>query len=110
MNAIRRAHPALHRFDNLDWLETHNEWLVGYLKRSEDDVVAVVVNIDPFDEREWLVIVPPALGLPERFAVRDELAGDRYPWRTGRNYVKLAPGQAHVMAIEQPGKDDSHAP
>ena len=32
--------------------------------------------------------------------MRDELSGADYSWRTGRNYVKLAPGQAHVMAIE----------
>jgi starch synthase (maltosyl-transferring) len=100
VNAIRRAHPALQRFEDLAWLDTQNEWLVGYLKRWEDDAVGVVVNLDPFTEREGLVIVPPALGLPEAFAVRDELTGEPYSWRTGRNYVKLRPGGAHVMAIE----------
>jgi starch synthase (maltosyl-transferring) len=100
VNAIRRAHPAFHRFENLAWLDTHNDFLVGYLKRWEDDAVAVVVNVDPFAEREGLVIVPPSLALPDSFAVRDELSGADYSWRTGRNYVKLAPGQAHVMTVQ----------
>jgi starch synthase (maltosyl-transferring) len=100
VNAIRRAHPAFHRFENLAWLDTHNDFVVGYLKRWEDDAVAVVVNVDPFAEREGLVIVPPSLALPDSFAVRDELSGADYSWRTGRNYVKLAPGQAHVMTVQ----------
>jgi starch synthase (maltosyl-transferring) len=107
VNALRRAHAAFTRFDDLTWLETHNEFVVGYLKRWEDDAVAVVVNVDPFAEREGLVIVPSSLGLPEAFPVRDELSGADYAWRTGRNYVKLAPGQAHVMAIAEAGKDGS---
>jgi starch synthase (maltosyl-transferring) len=109
VNALRREHAAFHRFDNLTWLDTHNDFLVGYLKRWEDDGVAVVVNVDPFAEREGLVIVPPSLALPEAFAVRDELSGADYAWRTGRNYVKLGPGQAHVMAIRPNGKADSRA-
>jgi starch synthase (maltosyl-transferring) len=100
VNAVRRAHPAFHRFENLAWLDTHNDFLVGYLKRWEDDAVAVVVNVDPFAEREGLVIVPPSLALPDSFAVRDELSGADYSWRTGRNYVKLAPGQAHLMTVQ----------
>jgi hypothetical protein len=31
--------------------------------------------------------------------VRDLLTGERYRWRVGRNYVGLAPGQAHVMKV-----------
>jgi starch synthase (maltosyl-transferring) len=107
VNAIRRAHPALQRFEDLTWLDTHNEWLLGYLKRWQDDAVAIVVNIDPFTEREGLVIVPPTLGLAEAFAVRDELTGEPYSWRTGRNYVKLRPGGAHVMAIDTKGQGQS---
>jgi starch synthase (maltosyl-transferring) len=100
LNALRRAHPALQRFENLAWLETHSEHLVGYLKRWEDDAVAVVVNVDPFAEREGLAILPDWLGLPAELAAVDELTGERFRWRTGRNYVKLPPGGAHVMSIE----------
>jgi starch synthase (maltosyl-transferring) len=110
LNALRRAHPALHRFDNLVWLDTHNEFLVGYLKRWDDDAVAVIVNVDPFAEREGLAIVSPELGLPDDFPVVDELTGGRFRWRTGRNYVKLPPGGAHVMSIELSAEERGQTP
>jgi starch synthase (maltosyl-transferring) len=99
LNEIRRASPALQRFDGLAWLETHSDALVGFAKRSGDDAVVVIVNIDPFAAREGLALVPPELGLPPEFPVRDLLAADRYAWRTGRNYVRLEPGQAHVLKV-----------
>jgi starch synthase (maltosyl-transferring) len=102
VNAFRRDHPALHRFENLTWIDTQNELLIGYLKRWDDDAIAVVVNVDPFAEREGLAVVPHELGLPDEFAVVDELTGERYRWRTGRNYVKLPPGGAHLMGLELP--------
>jgi starch synthase (maltosyl-transferring) len=103
LNEIRRERPALRRFDNLSWLETHNDALVGFVKRESDDTVAVVVNIDPHAAREGLAIVPHELGLPETFAADELLTGERFVWRTGRNYVRLAPGKAHVLRIDANG-------
>ena len=40
---MRRALPALQRFDNLRWLETESDYLIAYAK---DDVICVV-NVDP---------------------------------------------------------------
>jgi starch synthase (maltosyl-transferring) len=99
LNEIRRAHPALRRFESLRWLETHNDELIAYVKREGDDMVITVVNLDPFARQEGLCIVPPDLGLPESFGAVDLLAGSTYRWRTGRNYVGLQPGGAHVMAV-----------
>jgi starch synthase (maltosyl-transferring) len=99
LNEIRRAHPALRRFESLRWLETHNDELIAYVKREGDDMVITVVNLDPFARQEGLCIVPPDLGLPEAFGAADLLAGATYRWRTGRNYVGLQPGGAHVMAV-----------
>jgi starch synthase (maltosyl-transferring) len=96
LNEIRRAEPALHRVGNLRWLDTEQEFLVAYVK---DDVV-VVVNIDPFEPREGLAIVPAALGLPPTFFARDLLSGERYRWTIGRNFVRLGPGKAHVFKLE----------
>jgi starch synthase (maltosyl-transferring) len=110
VNRLRRAHPALHRFENIVWIDTHNEFLVGYVKRWEDDAVVVVVNIDPFTEREGLAVMPHELGLPDEFAVVDELTDARFRWRTGRNYVKLAPGGAHVLAIELEAAKEEQIP
>ena len=96
LNEIRRAVPAFQRVDNLRWLDTEQERIVGFVK---DDVV-VVVNIDPFEPRDGLAIVPAALGLPPTFFARDLLGGERYRWTIGRNYVRLDPGQAHIFKLE----------
>jgi hypothetical protein len=44
-------------------------------------------------------VIPAALGLPPAFTVRDLLAEEDYAWRIGRNYVRLAPGAAHVLQV-----------
>jgi starch synthase (maltosyl-transferring) len=93
LNEVRRAEAALQRVDNLRWLETESDFLVAYVK---DDVVCIV-NIDPWNEREGLCIVPVALGWPPAFDVRDLIRDETHTWRAGRNYVKLAPGQSHVL-------------
>jgi starch synthase (maltosyl-transferring) len=95
LNAIRREHAALQRLENLRWLETENEQLVAYAK---DDVL-VVVNLDPRTAQEGVTVIPAALGLPPAFRVRDLLADESHAWRIGRNYVRLDPGQSHVLHV-----------
>jgi starch synthase (maltosyl-transferring) len=56
----------------------------------------VVVNLDPFAVHDGVCVIPPELGLPERFDVVDGLTGETYDWG-GRNYVRLGPGKAHVL-------------
>ena len=96
LNEIRRAEPALQRFENLRLLDTHGEHVFAYAKGTE---IAVAVNLDPRLPREDVVVVPPGLGWPDEFPVLDLLTGKRYRWRIGRNYVGLAPGAAHLMKI-----------
>ncbi len=59
------------------------------------------VNLDPFAWHEGIAVVPASLGLPPAFRVRDLLTEAGYTWHTGRNYVALASGQAHVMRVER---------
>ncbi len=100
LNEIRRAHPALQRLDDgFTWLETQNDELVAYAKREGDDVVLTVVNIDAAQPQEGLCVVPLSLGLPATFDAHDLLSEETYHWRTGRNYVGLRPGAAHVIAV-----------
>ena len=87
----------MQQFENLRLLETHGEHVFAYAKGAE---LAVAVNLDPHHAREDVIVVPPHLGLPEQFPVVDLLGGERYRWRVGRNYVGLAPGQAHVMKVD----------
>jgi starch synthase (maltosyl-transferring) len=101
LNKARRANPALQRFDNLTFLETENDNLFAYLKRTGDNTVVVVVNLDPFTAQEGVCILPVATGLPPAYHVHDLLAGETadWTWHIGRNYVRLDPGQSHVLRI-----------
>jgi starch synthase (maltosyl-transferring) len=96
LNEIRRATPALQQFDNVIFLETETDHLIAYAK---DDVI-VVVNLDPFATREGLAIVPAHLGLPPAFRATELLSGEAFTWHIGRNFVRLGPGQAHVVRVE----------
>jgi starch synthase (maltosyl-transferring) len=99
VNRLRRENPALQRVDNLVFLETESEHLLAYAKRSDDNDVIVVVNLDPFSPREGLTILPADLGYPPAFPVRDLLSDETYTWRIGRNYVGLPPGGSHVLRV-----------
>jgi len=102
LNEVRRAHPALTvgGLERLTWLETESEHLVGYARTLGDDAVLVVVNLDPFAAHEGVCVVPPALGLGDAVPVADALGGGAYSWGA-RNYVRLGPGQAHVMEVRR---------
>ena len=106
LNEIRRDHTSLQQFANLTWLETQSDDLIAYAKRDGDDVVITVVNLDAGERREGLCIVPDSLGLPDTFAADDLLSETTYRWRTGRNFVGLAAGAAHVITV---GRADDQA-
>jgi starch synthase (maltosyl-transferring) len=95
LNEVRRAEPALHRVENIRWLETENDQLIAYAK---DDVICVV-NLDPFNEQEGSCVIPVALGFPPAFDARELLNGTSFTWRAGRNYVKLGPGKSHLLKV-----------
>ena len=106
LNAIRKAHPALHWLRNLRFHHVNRPELICFSKRDaqEEDTVLVIVNLDPHQPREatvWLDL--PALGLESNadFVVTDELSGQSYRW--GRaNYVRLDPGYepAHIFQVK----------
>ena len=103
LNRLRRRHPALQQLRDITFHPVDNDALLAYSKRRGDDVVLVVVNLDPFHTQEATVSLDmPELGLSwhESFPVRDELTGETYHW--GRdNYVRLEPGRApaHVLSL-----------
>jgi starch synthase (maltosyl-transferring) len=99
LNEIRRSNRSLQRLDDVTFLATANERLIAYAKQSPSDTLVVAVNLDPFSTTEGLVNVPAELGLPGTFAVQDLLSDDTYAWRTGGNYVRLAPGKAHLLHV-----------
>jgi starch synthase (maltosyl-transferring) len=99
LNTARRNNPALQHLDNVTFLETENERLFAYLKRTGENAVIVVVNLDPMTTQEGVCLLPVSTGLPPAYRVRDLLADATWTWHIGRNYVKLAPGGSHVLRI-----------
>jgi starch synthase (maltosyl-transferring) len=108
LNEIRRRHPALQRLRNLTVHRTDDDAILCFSKRGDeghrDDVVIVVVNLDPHGTRETIVHLDmPALGLEwyDTVIVDDELSGQSWRWGE-RNYVRLDPGSpAHVLSIRR---------
>ena len=99
LNEIRRANRSLQWIDNVTFLSTANDSLIAYLKRHPADTLIVCVNLDPFAAVEGLVTVTTELGVPASFAVQDLLSDATYAWHSGGNYVRLGPGQAHVLHV-----------
>jgi starch synthase (maltosyl-transferring) len=101
LNAVRRAHPALHWLRNLRFHHVDQPEFLCFSKRAGADVVLVVVNLDahqPHEATTWLDMA--ALGQPSggEFTVTDELTGASYRWGQ-HNYIRLGPGMAHIFAV-----------
>jgi starch synthase (maltosyl-transferring) len=99
LNAIRRENPALQRLDDVTFLDTENEQLFAFLKQDGENRVIVVVNLDPRTAQEGVCVLPVATGLPPAYRVRDLLGDGDWTWHVGRNYVRLAPGNSHVLRV-----------
>jgi starch synthase (maltosyl-transferring) len=117
LNAVRRAHPALQRLRNVVIHSSDDENVLVFSKGTgawsrlrsttdgPDDLVIVVVNLDPHGTRETMVHLDlPALGLGwhDSLAVHDEITGADWHWGQ-HNYVRLDPGiePAHVLTVRR---------
>ena len=103
LNRFRREHPSLHRLDTLHLHDADSPDIMTWSKRLGDDVVLVVVNLDPHGAREATVRLDlSALGFDwdERFEVHDAVTGQTYEWGAS-NYVRLDPFDepAHVFTV-----------
>jgi starch synthase (maltosyl-transferring) len=101
MNEIRRENPALQHFANVRFLDAQNDAVIAYVKREPGNTIIVVVNLDPHNVQEGLVVIPAQLGLPPVFPVEELFTGDHFDWRIGGNYVRLDPhgNQTHVLRV-----------
>src|SRR5659263_112635 len=111
LNEIRRAHPALRQLRNITVHPTTDAALLCFSRRlaaehsptGVEDVVVVVVNLDPHTARSGVVHLDlAALGLdPDaRFVAHDVLSDETHTWGTDV-YVSLDPVVrcAHVVQI-----------
>ena len=109
LNAIRRAHPALHWLRNLSFHYSDQPDILCFSKRTgpdfpgAPDLVLVVVNLDANNAREatvWLDSGALGLDAGAGFRVTDELTGQGFSWGQG-NYVRLDPAvaPAHILTV-----------
>jgi starch synthase (maltosyl-transferring) len=109
LNRVRRDHPALQQLRNLSLHNAEDDAVVCYSKVAwspdghAEDIVLVVVNVDPHHTRETVVHLDmPALGLgwDDRFLVHDEVSGQEWTWGA-HNYVRLDPHwePAHLLTV-----------
>ncbi|HVC93737.1 MAG TPA: alpha-1,4-glucan--maltose-1-phosphate maltosyltransferase [Pirellulales bacterium] len=106
VNRIRRENPALQSDGSLAFHPTTNEQLICYSKREGENVIVVVVNLDPHHAHSgWIELPPERLGVAtdSRFQVHDLLADARYLWYGPRNYVELHPdvSPAHIFCVRR---------
>jgi starch synthase (maltosyl-transferring) len=105
LNRVRHAHDSLHWMRNITFHDADSEFVMAWSKRTGDDVVLVVVNLDPHGTREATVRLDmPALGLgwEDQLLVRDEITGNEWTWGQA-NYVRLDPfvEPAHVLTVRR---------
>jgi starch synthase (maltosyl-transferring) len=104
LNHIRKGNPALQSDWSLRFHPIHNDQLICYSKEMQDNLMLVVVNLDPWNVQSGFVELPLGeLGIPEgeEYLVDDLLGGGRYLWKGSRNYVELSPYTlpAHVFRV-----------
>lgn len=106
LNRIRGRHSALQQNSCLRFHRTDNPDLLCYSKRDHEDLILVVVNLDPVNVQSgWTELEMSALGLPAdaKFGCQDLLQHDRYTWSGPRNFIRLDPQRcpAHIFHVQR---------
>ena len=106
LNRVRRDHPALHWLRNLRLHAVDSPDIMAFSKRLDDDVVLVLINLDPHGWHEGSVhLNMPELGFEwdDTLALHDEVTGVSYTWRGAHNYVRLHPYDepAHIFTVRR---------
>jgi starch synthase (maltosyl-transferring) len=92
LNKIRRENPALQRLRNLRFHHTENDQILAYSKREGDNLICVVVNLDPNFAQETTVHWDMnQLGITgDSFEVIDLVDSAQYQW-SPQTYIRLDP-------------------
>lgn len=114
LNAIRRAHPALHQLRNIVIHHTDDDAILAFSKflpaeysdTGAPDGIIVVLNTDPHAVRETMVRLDvTALGVVpgEHFAVTDLISGTSFTW-SNDNFVRLDSftEPVHILRVDYP--------
>jgi starch synthase (maltosyl-transferring) len=92
LNKIRNANRALQRLRNLHFHHTDNEAIIAYSKRDGENLVLVIVNLDPSNAQATVVHWNmDLLGLAgDSFVVDDQITGTSFSWNRD-SFVSLDP-------------------
>jgi starch synthase (maltosyl-transferring) len=108
INRIRKQNRALQMYTNLRFYQSDNDAILFYGKMTpaRDNIILVVVNLDPFRKQNSFVYVPiEEFGQMEtdEYQMHDLLSDARYIWRGRKNYVELDPEvqPAHVFLVRR---------
>ena len=108
LNKIRKENRALQMYTNLQFYHADNDAILFYGKMTaaRDNIILVVVNLDPFRKQNSFVYVPiEEFGQMEsdQYQVHDLLNDARYTWRGRQNYVELDPEikPAHIFLVRR---------
>ena len=106
VNTARQEHVALQEYDNLDFHYCANDQLMVYSKKTGDDVILCVCNMDMVNAQEGMVELDmKKLGLEQDafFFLKDLITDESYVWRGNRNFVRLDPAKApgHLLVIKK---------
>jgi len=106
LNTIRASNPALQRLRNLVFHNTESYAIIAYSKREGDNLILVVVNLDPSFAQGTIVHWDmKALGITsDVFSVKDLLDGKKFEW-SEHQYVQLDPTRpigkvAHIVQVK----------
>ena len=105
LNQIRRAHPALLQLRTLRFHHTDSDSIIAYSKRTGDNLILVVVNLDPTYSQETTVHWDmKALGIATHsFEVKDLLDSQSFTWSPD-TFIRLDPARptgkvAHICQV-----------
>jgi starch synthase (maltosyl-transferring) len=108
LNKIRKENRALRLYTNLRFHDAENDAILFYSKMTpaRDNIILVVVNLDPHRKQNSFVYVPiEKFGQMESdvYQVQDLLSGATYTWRGRHNYVELDPDiqPAHIFLVRR---------
>ena len=114
VNRIRAENPALQYMRNVRFHDTKNSTLLAYSKATGDNLIVVVVSLDPHGPQEGQLVLPTdALGLPtdDTFAAHDLLQDTHYTWRGTHHYLQLTPdAPAHIFRLSRQSTNEHDHP
>lgn len=105
LNSIRRQNPALQRLRNLRFHPTDSDKIIAYSKREGENLILVLVNLDPIHAQETIVHWNFFdLGIAEgAFNVEDLITGHSFEY-TPHAWIRIdpaAPGTpvGHILKV-----------